>query len=538
MICIVKMVQAKYFPREIDYFQSQITGRLKTFLKRSPLFALSPFLDCQGLLRVGGRLGDRIDSPHPLILPRDREIVNKLLYKIHADHGHAGAVTVSHLARRHYWVLQGGAACRSVVTNCNFCKRRFKPAMSQQMAPHPRTRCIAAFPFEATGVDLAGPYVLRSHGGRTTVKRWISLFTCLRSRAIHVEVVENLSKGAFMCSLIRFHSRRNAVRSLWSDNGSNFVGADKELRRALQEWAESSQTELRHRGLQWVFAPAKAPEWGGAYERLIGMFKKILGGVIQGSQLTLDTFHTFAVAAEGILNSRPLMPVPTDRRDLEALSPLSFLCPGVLAVSSAEILPPLPVHKLSLSRSWQFLRGLLDGFWKRWMREYLSLLQSRTKWATRQRNLREGDVVLLVDKQTPRDQWPLGLVVKAICGEDGLVRRVLVRTAKSTTLDRHVAHIVLLEATPDEEAENVTNNHASYTLEEVNVCQNLNQQVNALPKDNHMPSICDDSPPDEPTSILLPGGSPLTSPLNTTPPMSSPNSPLRRVPPPRAAKRH
>ena len=208
---------------------------------------------------------------------------------------------------------------------------------------------------------------------------------------------------------------------------------------------------MQKRGLQWIFAPAKAPEWGGAYERVVGLFKKIFSGVVNGSQLTVETFHTFAISTEGILNSRPLVPVPTDRRDPEALSPLSFLCPGVLAVSSSDVLPPIPVNRLPLAKSWHFLRGMLDSFWKRWVREYLTLLQNRRKWATKQRNLRINDVVLLVDKQTPRDQWPLGIIVGVTEGEDNLVRRVTVKTAKSDALDRHVAHIVLLEATPDEE---------------------------------------------------------------------------------------
>lgn len=452
VISIVKYVQNKYFLKELTCLRSINKGRIKSALGQSRLRSLSPFLGEDGILRIGGRLGNRIDSPHPIILPRDREVVNKLLYKIHADNGHAGAATTNHICRKSYWVLQGGAAARSVVTQCFTCKRRFKPAEFQKMAMHPRARCTPAYPFEATGVDLAGPYSLRSNAGRTTVKRWLALFTCLRCRAVHVEVVDKLNKESFLCALVRFHARRNALRTLWSDNGTNFVGAQRELKECLQEWAKASALELQKKGLQWVFAPAKAPEWGGAYERMIGLFKKIFSGVVDGSQLTLESFHTFAVATEGIMNNRPLVPVPTDRRDPEALSPLSFLCPGVLATSSSDVLPPIPHSRLPLTRSWKFIRGMLDGFWKRWVREYMSLLQSRRKWAVEQRNLRIGDVVLLVDRQTPRDQWPLGVINSTVSGEDGLVRRVSVRTTKSAALERHVAHVVLLEATPDEEA--------------------------------------------------------------------------------------
>ena len=115
-------------------------------------------MDAQGLIRIGGHLGDRIESPHPIVLPREREIVGKLIAKIHSDNGHTGAATIHHLSRRQYWILQGGAAARSAVVNCIQCKCRFKPASTQQMAQHPRTRCVVSFPFEVTGVDLASPY--------------------------------------------------------------------------------------------------------------------------------------------------------------------------------------------------------------------------------------------------------------------------------------------------------------------------------------------------------------------------------------------
>ena len=169
--------------------------------------------------------------------------------------------------------------------------------------------------------------------------------------------------------------------------------------------------------------------------------------------LSLDAFHTYVVAAEFMVNSRPLMPVPTDRRDLEALSPLSFLCPGVLAISAAEILPPTYGRKIpSLSQSYLAIRALADGFWHRWTTEYVAQLQGRRKWSSRQRNLRVNDVVLVVDGQTPRDQWPLGLILETVQGPDGCVRRVYVRTATSPRLDRHVTGVVLLEGVEDEEA--------------------------------------------------------------------------------------
>ena len=185
MASILRYVQSMFFSKEITCLKSD-PKRDKSVLKRFRLHNLFPFLGKDGLLRIGGCLGDQIESPYPVIMPRDKLVVNKLIHKIHVENGHAGAATVNHLCRQKFWVLQGGAAARSVVANCIPCRRRFKPPEKQLMAKHPRERCVPAFPFEATGVD----YALRSQGGRTTVKRWVSVFTCLCCRAIHVEVVD------------------------------------------------------------------------------------------------------------------------------------------------------------------------------------------------------------------------------------------------------------------------------------------------------------------------------------------------------------
>ena len=180
---------------------------------------------------------------------------------------------------------------------------------------------------------------------------------------------------------------------------------------------------------------------------MVALFKQALIGVIEGTNLSIDAFHTYACAAEHVVNSCPLTPVSVDSRDLDALSPLNFLFPGALATSALDVLPIAPPGCYQrLATSFLKICHLLDSFWLRWRREYISLLQGRSKWSSRQRNLQQGDVVLVVDKQMPRDQWPLGAVMEVIKGEDGLVRRVLVRLAESAGLDRHVTGVVLLEA--------------------------------------------------------------------------------------------
>ena len=445
LMSIVKYIQQKYFERELSYLRSTMKGFKRPF-PNSKLRALNPFLDKTQTIRVGGRLGKSVEFPHPIILPREKLIVAKILRNVHVSNGHAGPQTVGHLVRKNFWILQGGAAARSVVTNCTQCRRRFRQPEHAFMKDHPGPRLQPAHPFETTGVDLCGPFTLKSPGGRATVSRYVVLFTCLRIRGIHVEVAEKLSTDAFLKALVRFVARRPGLRCLVSDNGTNFVGSRAILQAHLRSFAEQSASTLQSKGLSWIFAPPRAPSWGGAYERAVALFKKALGGVLPGTSLSVDAFHTFCVAAESIVNSRPLLPVPTDCRDVEALSPSSFICPGVVASSPLDVLPPAPERQLPhLSSHWLKVRATVDAFWKRWQREYLSQLQSRKKWACKGRNLRVGDVVLVVDKQTARSVWPLGLVLEVVEGEDGVVRRVFLRTSRSNRLERHVTGVVLLE---------------------------------------------------------------------------------------------
>ena len=224
--------------------------------------------------------------------------------------------------------------------------------------------------------------------GRSRPKRWISLFTCLATRAIHLEVVAGLDTDSFLNAFSRFHARHPGVWQLVSDNGTNFRSADKELQNTLKGYRDSLNSHVAMQGIEWKFSPPSAPHCGGIWERLVRSVKKVLKGLMESHEVSADVFETLVVRAEGILNSRPLTAASTSPDDFKPLTPNDILHPGVLPTPPLEILPPAtePTPRILLKR-WQHVRALADGFWRRWQREYVSLLQSRGKWMRERPNI-------------------------------------------------------------------------------------------------------------------------------------------------------
>ena len=273
------------------------------------------------------------------------------------------------------------------------------------------------------------------------IKVYGVIFTCLASRAVHIDVADSLSTDSFINVLRRFIARRGQVRSLRSDRGTNFVGADRELREVIGHWNESQIDEaMLQRGIKWTFNPPHASHFGGVWERLIRTVRRVLDALLHQQQLTEDSLRTLLCEVEAVVNSRPLTSVSDDPRDMEPLTPNHLL-----HQRGGIVLPPgLFGEADGVSRKrWKQVQYLSDLFWKRWRREYLPLLQQRSKWLRQSPNLCVGDVVLLVDHDAPRCHWRLGRVIEVFTSSDGLVRSARIRT-KSGVLERSITKLVLL----------------------------------------------------------------------------------------------
>ena len=291
------------------------------------------------------------------------------------------------------------------------------------------------------GVDCFGPIMVRR--GRTDVKRYGVLFTCLSMRAVHIEIAHSLDTDSFIHAMRRFIGRRGQPVEIRSDNGSNFVGGENELREAVRQWNHRQIHEfLIQKSIKWVFNPPAGSHHGGVWERCIRTVRKVIKAILKEQTLDDEGLLTLMCEVEAIVNGRPITKNSDDPRDCEALTPNHLLL-----LRSGPVLPPATLVKEDLySSRWRQVQYLADVFWRRWIREYLPLLQQRQKWNTPMRNFAVGDIVLVVDDKSPRGSWPLGRVLEVYPNRsDGRVRKMKVKTMKST-LERPIDKVVLLEA--------------------------------------------------------------------------------------------
>ena len=295
-------------------------------------------------------------------------------------------------------------------------------------------------PFTYVGADYFGPIMVKNKG--KVEKRYGCLFTCLVTRAVHLEVSRSLDVDSFLLALRRLISRRGKMKEVFSDNGTNFRAGNRELRAALRQWNLSKiEDKLTQDNIQWHFLPPSSPHFGGAWERLVRSTKRAMEAVL-GSRIVDDESLTTVLAEiEAVLNSRPLTHVSTCHEDLEALTPFHFL----IGRASPNLPPGIfEVQDLSCRRRWRQAQTMCDHFWRRWRKEYLPTLSVRHKWKTEQRNLKTGDLVIVVQDNAPRSSWTLGRVVRPVPGTDGRVRAAEVRTSRGI-YTRPVAKLCVLE---------------------------------------------------------------------------------------------
>ena len=414
----------------------------------SKMLALNPFIDDVGYLRVGSRLvkSDLDDATKaPVILPKGDHSVRAIIRYLHQKDMHAGPKHVLSELRKSVWIMQGGVEVRSVISKCVKCQRAFKRPPPQIMGILPSVRVTAGHPFGAVGLDMAGPFGVKMHG-RATHKVWATIFTCLKTRSVHAELVHNLSADALINAISRFSARRPGSTHFISDNGTNLTAADKILKKELEVFNRTSTPDLQKRGIKWEFIPPHAPHRGGVWERVVGLFKRHLAVIALGDAVQLDTFNTALVQIEGILNRRPLTAVSPAASDCEALTPAHILYPSFASHQSCVIAPNDVERSTTDWRSdFRKAQSRVNAFWKAWSRDYLSLLHNRCKWKRQEEDLHVNTLVLVVNEQLPRSVWKMARVIKADAEVDDHVRKALIRLADGKVVLRDRTSLVRLE---------------------------------------------------------------------------------------------
>ena len=227
-------------------------------------------------------------------------------------------------------------------------------------------------------------------------------------------------------------SRRGLPDEVYSDNGTNFVGADRELQVLLaQVEGHKIKESVANKGVKWHFNPPLAPHFGGAHESMVKSAKKAIKAILGQADINDEELMTAIVGAEGLINSRPLTYQSANHADDVPLTPNHFLH-GQIGGQFA----PMSVDETQYSprKRWRRVQELVRHFWKRWLREWLPGLSARKKWHRERRNIQTGEVVLLISSDTPRGSWPMGRVVEVYPGDDGRVRVVKVQVGQGTLI--------------------------------------------------------------------------------------------------------
>ncbi|KMQ86917.1 gag-pol protein, partial [Lasius niger] len=324
----IRQTQSAWFKAELR----SLAGK-RPLPGRSPLIKLTPFVDNDGMLRVGGRLKHSLLSPderHPVILPAESHLTVLIIDACHRKTMHGGVQLTLGTLRQHYWIPGGRAAVKRHLHRCVTCVRWRAASPRTMMGDLPQPRVTASRPFTHTGVDYAGPVQLRAAKGRghRAYKAFLAIFVCFSTKAVHLEVVSDYSTDAFLAAFRRFVSRRGLCHTVYSDQGTTFIGADSQLRALFLEANKGNAQlagQLANDGVRWSFNPPAAPHFGGLWEAAVKSVKHHLRRVIGESTLTFEEMSTVLSQIEACLNSRPLLALTDDPEDVSALTPGHFL---------------------------------------------------------------------------------------------------------------------------------------------------------------------------------------------------------------------
>lgn len=440
-LALIAMVQRQCFSNEWEQLQQR-----KPISPKSRLRWFHPFIDEHRVLRLGGRLSKSqlpYDSKHQILLPSSHPISALLLRSLHLRQLHAAPQLLLAILRTRYWVIGARDIAKRITRNCVVCFRNRPKSIQQFMAELPTARVSAARPFTTTGVDYWGPIQVKSqHRRAAPTKAYVAVFVCFSTKAVHLELVADLTTAKFIQALRRFVSRRGLCSDIHSDNGRNFVGAANELRKLVTstEHKAAIAEECNVHGIRWHFNPPAASHFGGLWEAAISSAQKHFHRVLGPHILPFDETETLLTQIECCLNSRPIIPISDDPSDLQVLTPGHFLTGSALKGVPDNDYTDIPLNRL---HKWQQTQKIFQHLWQRWHLEYLATLQPRTKWLQPSTGIEKGQLVIIKDENTPPMCWRTARIIGLHPGTDGIVRVVTLRTSQGTCM-RPVSKLCLL----------------------------------------------------------------------------------------------
>ncbi|XP_055613505.1 uncharacterized protein LOC129759945 [Uranotaenia lowii] len=443
---LFRYAQREAYPDEIALLSAKTSHQKKSCIpKNSPLYKLCTFLDENSVLRMQGRISScqyaPPDAKNPIILPRNHHITKLVVASFHHRYNHQNHETIINEIRQRYHVPKLRSAYKKIRSNCQTCKNLRARPQPPLMSELPVGR-LAAFsrPFSHMGLDYFGPMIVVN--GRKQEKRWGVLATCLTIRAIHLQVVHTLTTNSCILAIRNIMARRGVPVCIYSDRGTNFIGADRELKSLLKTVNQNKlMEEFVSPHTQWNFNPPASPHMGGAWERLIRTVKNNLVKLNPNHRPNDEILENMLIEIENVVNSRPLTHVAIEDENSPALTPNHFL------LGSSNGLKPWVAFDdsaLAVRRSWQFSQIMANTFWRQWVHDYLPTLTRRTKWFNDAKQIEVGDIAVIVDPNLPRNCWPKGRIISTHLSPDGRVRWATIQTT-SGIYDRPATKLAVLD---------------------------------------------------------------------------------------------
>ena len=424
---------------------------------------LGLFTDSDGILRCKGRFGYstmNYDEKYPAIIPRDNQLTSLIVSHSHSTVLHGGVADTLAKVREKFWIIKGRQLVKKTIKRCAIC-RRFE-GVHYKLSPIsdlPNFRTDAAPAFHNIGIDFAGPLYVKDREQNSSRKTYIVLFSCLVSRALHLEVVPDQSVESFLLALRRFIARRGIPKLILSDNAKTFKKSNSILKKLFKS-TRIHEFLLEHLVI-WRFILAKSPWWAGAYERVVKEIKRPLRKILRNASLSMDELATVVTEIEVSLNSRPLTYL-SDEDWGEPLTPSHLVFGRKISslpdFDSRDFEDPGQTSTL-ISKRMKYLSKLLEHFWRRWQKEYLLGLREQHRLSPR-RNMGDleitvGDVVIIHEECLPRSRWRLGRIISLIKGKDGHVRgarvTVITKQGKISEIERPLQKLYPLELSHSDE---------------------------------------------------------------------------------------
>ncbi|XP_065197652.1 uncharacterized protein LOC135829177 [Sycon ciliatum] len=436
--------------------------------KHSPKDKLRLFLDENRLIRCRGRLENAelcYQAKYPVLIPQTHPITQLIINDCHLMTMHGGVAHTLSRLRYEYWLPRGRATVKSFITKCLTCRKHHGgPYRTPDMAPLPSARATRSIPFTHVGLDYFGPLLVKHQP--STKKVWVLLVTCMATRAVHLELVADMTTEEFLLAFRRFVSLRGCPEEVVSDNAPQFILAKSVLDVAFEELATSDDvlSYMSRTGVKWHYNPPISPWMGGFYERLVGTVKRSLKKVVGRALLTVSQLTTILMEVSAVVNSRPLVYVDNDLQEI--LTPSHFLC---LSATTGGVQPTaddgdpdhieVPTAAQNLLSVWKKGQRTLDQFWRVWRDDYLADLRNSHTRKLRQARVTASeqpavDDVVLIRDDMPRGSWRLGRIVALHTSKDMEIRSATVITAEKTELKRPLSLLYPICPAANSEANN------------------------------------------------------------------------------------